>query len=127
MKLACLSELRKEIKIRESRIENLKAVTLSLSRIDGLPKTQNLESRVEKIASEIVDTEREIDNLRGELAEKSLDLSELILQRLSSTTARAMILRYVQGKPCKEISQTMGYTLRYTSLLIERGKKIIES
>ena len=105
----------------------MKAVTLSLSRIDGLPKIQNLESRVEKLAIEIIDLERELNNLRGELAEKTLDLSELILQRLSGATASVMILRYVEGKTCKEISQIMGYTLRYTFRLIERGKKIFES
>ena len=61
MKLTVVMDLQKRIVAAENRLKSLREMeTAMTSRLDGLPKSNVQVSRVEKVATQIVDTERRI-------------------------------------------------------------------
>ena len=87
---------------------------LTLNGIDGLPHSTEAKSRVEKIALELVETEHELDNLRGQLILAKSELADKILREVEDTTLQTLlILRYVECLSFKETARRMHFTLRH--------------
>ncbi len=73
--------------------------------IDGLPHSQNFESRVEKIALKIAEGDRELLTLQKTMAEKAIALADKIRSSdLTSQEQEILILRYVACMRFRDIS-----------------------
>lgn len=126
MKLSAVQLLRREIEREERRLEEMKlAATNTTAKLDGLPRVKAHSSKVEK-AVQIVDSERRLAELRAELVEKSLDLNDEILKRVSGQSVIVLIMRYIGGKSFEEISAAMKLSRSYVSRLHSQGVKEFE-
>lgn len=124
--------LKKQIADEVQRLEGLKDFALSITPqfsretyrdeknklqsftcLNVMPKGNSTDSRVEKIAVLIADTENKISNLQKELATESMLLTEKINANFTGIEHRILFGHYVNGKSFREIALTSHYTLRY--------------
>lgn len=108
--------------------ENLRAWKVCAENIvpvlDGLPKSQFIKSRVERITTAIIDTEQQITKLREQLNETKLTLATQIFREFKEPMLQTLlILRYVECLSYKEVSRRMGLSLRHTYRLHENFLK----
>ena len=123
--LNSVRDLQKKIRNLERRVQELR---ISMDNIvpvlDGLPHSSEAKSRVERIALMIVDTERELEDLRGQLPKVQSTLAEVILREVDSPPLQSfLVLRYVEGLSFKETARRMRYTLRHVYRLQEKFLK----
>lgn len=98
MNLYCVRELEQKILRLEEKITTLRETMSGMepAKLDGLPKEKNfLSSRVEKIAQELIDGERELEELRAEQRVLGAELTIEILRHVHGRAARIMVMRYV--------------------------------
>ena len=119
-------ELKKRIRDVESHLQSLQTAAENLVPIlDGLPHSTEAKSRVEKIALSLVETEHELDKLRGQLILTKTELAEKILREVEDATYQTLlVLRYVECLSFKETARRMHFTLRHIFRLHD---KILEN
>lgn len=92
--------------------------------IDGLPHSSGAKSSVEKTALKIVEHEREIEHLRGQLLKEKSRLADMIMTQVNDPTLQTLlILRYVACCSFKETARRMRYGIRYVFKLHENFLK----
>lgn len=102
---AAISESEKELEMWR------RTATLKVPAQNGLPKTQNPNSRVERFAVKIADESHKLMELRQRLNDAIPRLESKICHEVADATARRIfILRYVEGMYFKEIGSAMGYS-----------------
>lgn len=111
MKLDEVIKMRGEIAACERRLESLREMqTAMTSRLDGLPKAKAHVSRVEKVATQIVDTERCLAELNREVDEKASELAEEIFRRVEGMSCAVLFKRYVMCKTFAQIASETNYS-----------------
>ena len=130
MELTCVRELKAELQRRQERLKNLREVATSVTvpRLDGLPRPNNLFSKPEKFMQLIIDEERELARLQVELDETATDLSKEIKKRVDDARQETiLILRYVGCLSFREVSRRTLYSVRNCLRLHNSGKSKFES
>ena len=104
--LNSVRELNKQIRRQEQHLQALRLSAENLVPIlDGLPHSDEAKSRVEKIALMIVESERELENLRAQLDRASEDLPARIHDEVSDVQERTvLLLRYVACMRFRDIA-----------------------
>ena len=112
--LNSVRDLHKKICGLEKKLRALKVCADNIVPVlDGLPKSNFIKSRVEKIATAIVETEQELVELRGQLTETKLTLATQIFKETEDAVNQTLlILRYVECLSYKDTAHRMHYTLR---------------
>ena len=119
----------------ENLREKIKELSDALSRVthtlDGMPKTENYSSILERLVASKVDLE---DKLKKLEVEKEITQAEiavtLALSDLTVDERKILLMRYSDCRPFKEIAKSMKYTerlifLRHRSAL-DKLKKTAE-
>ena len=124
--LNSVRELKKKIRDVESQLQALRTAAENLVPIlDGLPHSNEAKSRVEKIALSLVETERELDNLREKIIVVKSQLTDKILREVEDTTYQTLlVLRYVECLSFKETARRMHFSLRYVFKLHDKILKL---
>lgn len=111
MELLTVRTLKEKIEVAKLKLlalrENAQSIT---AKLDGLPRSQSLTSKVEKFAAQIVDAENELSRLVIEFAERSEELTTLIKQRVKGNAAIVLYRRYILCETFKEIATAMNYS-----------------
>lgn len=111
MKLDEVIKMRGEIAACERRLESLREMqTAMTSRLDGLPKAKAHVSRVEQVATQIVESESRLAQLYAEVDEKASELAEEIFQRVEGMSCTVLFKRYVMCKTFAQIATETNYT-----------------
>lgn len=102
-------EIFKAIRAGESDLETLRLTATKLVPLrDGMPKAQNLESRVEEITVMILECERELTQLKEKLIEVTGELARKIArENLTPQERRVIFLRYVACQNFRDIAFDM--------------------
>ena len=121
-KLNTVRDIKKSIRDLERRLKDLRLAAQNIVPIiDGLPHSTEIKSRVENITLSIVETGRELDDLRERLPHEQARLAELILREVSDPALQGFaVLRYVACVSFKETAHRMHITLRHTFRLNEK-------
>jgi len=131
LKLSTVQELKERIETKAAQIEALRGAleSVSIPILDGLPKVKSPQtSKIERLTAQIVDVERELENLRGEFAESVVTLTREILERVKGHSAqKVLILRYCAGKSFKEICFELSYSKAHIFRLHQQGVKQFNS
>ena len=104
-----------------------KAISVSTSRLDGLPRATALTSRTENFVMTLADAERRICDLRIEIELKRLALGFEIVERVKGKAQEVLLLHYVEGEPFRKIAAQLKVTSSCVSRWHVRGKKIFAS
>ena len=104
--LNIVRELKKQIRDLERHLQALRLSAENLVPIlDGLPHSNSAKSRVEKIALMIIESERELENLRAQLDRASEELPARIHDEVSDVQERTLLLlRYVACMRFRDIA-----------------------
>ena len=122
MKLKMVTELYRELEIRQAKLAALKAATLQPARLE-MPPSQSIAQPTERIAVEILVLEEEITRLQEEIIGAKAELVILILDKVSSpTVAQILIRKYVRRETFQLIATEMRYSLRHVFRLHEKGR-----
>lgn len=123
MKLTDVSVLYQKITSTQAALAFLytKSKSAHTSHLDGLPHGTKNESRTESLATKIVDTERELENLRDEYAAASFQLVSEINQRVSGKASTVLFLHYIMFEPFTEIAAEMKISPSHVSKLHRHG------
>ena len=105
-------ELRNRILAMARHVESLRISASNLVPVlDGLPHARQSESRVEKIALKVLESEKELASLREEFDTVAAQLAEKIKNApLSSQEREILILRYVACERFRDISFQTNYS-----------------
>lgn len=120
-------ELAKKIEREKRRLEDLRILAAGTTPIlDGMPHTQPIDFKVERLATMMSDTESLIRALLKQLA----DLKFALLMKLQSfgldeLQERVLTYHYVSCLKFKEIAKLMSYTKEYVSMLHSKGLKAL--
>ncbi len=97
---------------------------LSYTCLDAQPKGTSKDSRVEMIATLIVDTEKIIENLKIQLEKETpLLIKKIQAEFPDGTEQRILISRYIVGQSFREIARIFHYSLRHIFRVHDRAKK----
>lgn len=123
--LNSVRELNKQIRRQEQHLQALRLSAENLVPIlDGLPHSNEAKSRVEKIALMIIESERELENLRKEMTAAKSELVEKILRAVDEPAMQTLLaLRYVECLSFKETARRLRFTLRHVFRLHEKFLK----
>ena len=115
MTLEELNEVRNikiSIESAEKALETWRrAESLKIPTRDGLPKSKNADSRVERLAVKIADASRRVDALKMQLADAIERLEQQICDEISDANAQTLfIMRYVDCMYFRDIGLAMGYS-----------------
>ena len=112
MELSRIRELKEKIEEAELDLEDLRRRLESVSsKMERLPKVNSsLKTLVESLAARVIDRERELENLRGELAESVVTLTQEILEQVQGRSAQILVFRYCELKTVKEIAIELHYS-----------------
>lgn len=101
---------------------------ISYTCLDVSPKGSGKDSRVEMIATLIIDTEKIIEGLEKRLKEETEILMKKIVENFpKGVEHRLLFNRYVIGKSFKEIAHLMRYSLRQIFYVHKRILKRLHS
>ena len=115
---AAISESEKELEMWR------RTATLKVPAQNGLPKTQNPNSRVERFAVKIADESHKLMELRQRLNDAIPRLESKICHEVADATARRIfILRYVEGMYFRDIGFAMGYSEQHIYYLHNKTLK----
>ena len=120
--LNAVRDINKKIRDLERRLKDLRLAAENIVPIvDGLPHSNEIQARVEKIALQTVETERELDDLRARLPHVQMHLTEMIFREVDAPVLQTFAtLRYVACVPFKETSHRLHITLRHAFRLNEK-------
>lgn len=109
------------------RLVDLKVCAVSMTPIlDGMPHAPALESKVERIALLIADTEQTIKNMCQSLAQRKFELlTRLQALPLNELQQRVLSYHYVACLRFKEIAKMLNFTKEYISKLHNRGLRAL--
>lgn len=118
-------ELCKQIRALERHLE---ALRLSMENIvpvlDGMPHATEAKSKVERIALRIIDSEQELEALRGALEQAKTHLANVIMTKVDNPSHQTLLfLRYVSCLSFKETARRMRCSLRHVFRLHEQFLK----
>ena len=122
MKLDTVRELDGKIRELERRLDSVKSSIFPTPELDGQPRAKRHYSRIEKIASAIVDLERELAELRAEQISAKIDLIAALFERVRHADEfKILILRYADCLPFKEIAERLHFSEARIYELHRRG------
>ena len=123
--LNSVRKLKKRIRDLEWRLQALRTAADNIVPVlDGLSHSSEAKSRVEKIALDLIETERELNNSRAQIILTKSELADKILREVEDTTLQTLlILRYVECLSFKETARRMHFTLRHLYRLHEKFLK----
>lgn len=113
MELQAALKLRRQIEAEEIYLAAMQAQATapSTTRLDVLPRSKATASRVEALATLVVDSEHRLNDLREELACMMLDLVIEICERVPSPLPRdVLVARYVDLLEFKDVAQRLNYS-----------------
>lgn len=115
--------LNKKFRCLKAKIETLRMSVTNLTPIiNGLPKTKEAKSYVEKLALDIVEKERECEKLRVQIEQAKVKLINRIFTEENDTIWQTfLVLRYVECLQIKEVAKRMNFCVRYLYKLSERS------
>jgi len=124
--LNSVRELNKQIRELERHLVALRISVENITPIlDGLPHSTDVKSRVEKLALDIVDDEKQLATLREQLPHVKINLVNLIMREADNPTLQTLlILRYVACCSFKETARRMKFTLRHVYRIHEKFFKM---
>lgn len=96
--LNAVRDLRNKIRDLTSHLQALRLSAQSITPvIDGLPHSDSVKSRVEKLALKIIEHERELSDLSRRFATSALDLTDRInrADQLNQQEKTILLMRYV--------------------------------
>lgn len=96
--LNVVRDLRNKIRDLTSHLQALRLSAQNIvPRIDGLPHSDSVKSRVEKLALQIIEHERELSDLSRQFATSALDLTDRInrADQLNQQEKSILLMRYV--------------------------------
>ena len=101
MKLNAAREVYARIEKAKAKLETLKsaAAAAKVSILDGLPHTKTQSSPVEKFIVAIAEEERRLGALADEFSDVTIELCQLINQRVAGSAGGVLVLRYVSCLP----------------------------
>ena len=129
MDLNLVTEIKRQIKWEKIQLEDLREVSKSVSipKWDGMPKAKSLESSVERVVLKIIETEKRLEELKIELSEAKIKLTEEIYSRVKDSEAAAILVaRYVHGLQFKAIAAKFYYSEGNIFYRWRKGKKSFE-
>ena len=101
-------DLRDKIREKEWHAETLRRTADDLVPVrDGLPKDKTPHSRVESLIVKVRTLEQEADNLRGEMAEAAIRLTDKLSATLKGQELQVMTLRYVNCQRFLDIQEAL--------------------
>ena len=113
--LNAVRELNKKIRDVERHLQSLRIAAENLVPVlNGLPHSKGAKSRVEKIALDIVATERELVSLQEHLPLTKAELADKILHEVNAPDLQTLlVLRYVECLSFEKIARQMKSSLRH--------------
>lgn len=111
--MVCRS-LKQKIDAAKIKLQMLRDLAENISQeLDGLPRGNSVESRIEKITAAIVDAENLIFRLIRIKAECATELADYLSKLpFDGVTRQVLNLRYGLCLPFKEIARRLGYHIR---------------
>lgn len=94
LKLNKVRDIKAKISILEQKLTCFRAMTLKPPIIDGMPKSRSRTSVTERLAVQILDTERELSILRAELETEKAELGVAILDKVKEPLLAAVLILY---------------------------------
>lgn len=111
MKLTTVFELEEKISAARDELARLKSLaTATTARIDGLPRSTSVTSRIENYAVKILDCQRRLDGLVEDSLCAQIDLTLDITKRVHGTAGAILYRRYIQLKPFAVIAAELNYS-----------------
>lgn len=122
-KLKVCWSLKARIDDEKARLQELRNLATSITaEIDGLPKSKNISSKVERITAAIVDTENLIQQLITIKGECSLELNQqLAASGIDAVTRQVLFCRYGLCMLFRDIGISIGYSERRVYSLHSAG------
>lgn len=120
--LCIVRGLKKKQRDFEKHLQELKVAAENIVPvIDGLPRAKNAKSRVERIALDILECERELLEICGLVVTAQEELADKILAEITSPSLFTFaVLRYVECLSFKDCAHRMRITLRHAFRLDEK-------
>lgn len=112
--LNIVRELKKLLTKEEQRLDALRINAVNIVPIlDGLPHAKTAQSRVEKNALKIIESEHEIEHLQTELIRAKTTTLDKIMSKVDEPNHQTLlVLRYVECLSFREIARRMHFVLR---------------
>ena len=120
-----LRELQSELHRRQRKLATLEgAVTNLTSLLDGMPRSREHVSKVEKLALKIVEAQKEIAGLKIEMLRVATELISAIRSSgLTEQEEQVLLSRYVMCKPIQDIMDELELGERRVYKLLSQGEK----
>ena len=112
--LNIVRELKKILTKEEQRLNSLRINALNITPvIDGLPHAKTAQSKVERNALRIIESEQEVETLRAEMVQAKSTLADKIMSQVDEPNYQTLlVLRYVECLSFREIARRMHFVLR---------------
>ena len=125
--LNVVRELIQKLKREEQRLQALRTKAENIVPIlDGLPHAKTAQSKVERLALKIIESEQLIEVLQAEIIRAKTRLIDLILERVEEPAFQTLlVLRYVECLSFRETARRMHYCLRNIFQLHDRAKDFL--
>ena len=95
---------------------------------DNMPHSKSVKSRVEELATKILEVDAELDKVREQIIQAEINLTEQIISKVDNPVLQKFaILRYVKCLPYTDIATQMGYTRRNIYFLRRKFLKLFTS
>lgn len=122
-------ELKKKIEMEKEKLKQQKMLITSItSELDGMPRSQDKASKVEKLAVSIIDTENKILSLKEVFQNCLAELAEKLIDLISNSDIRQVILyRYGYCKLFRDIGVDLRLSERRIYDLHSMGLKILKN
>lgn len=123
--ISTVRELHDKIRQRNQYIAGLReALTTTTQILDGMPKAKNYSSRLEALTAEILDAEKEREELQAQVIDAGLSLATEIFQRITNDIgAKILFMRYVQCLQFSEIALRLHYSEQWIYFMHSRYLK----
>lgn len=120
--LCTVRGLKKKQRDIEKHLQELKVASENIVPVlDGLPRAKNAHSRVERIALDILQCERELVEICGLIVKAQEELADKITSELTSPALFTFaVLRYIECLSFKDVAHRMRITLRHAFRLDEK-------
>ena len=127
--LYSVRNLKNKVKLLEQARASLLATAEDLaSVVDDMPRSQEVKSRVEKLAIKILEIDAQLDSVREQMIQAEIELAKKIVAEVANPTLQKFaILCYVKCLSYKEIAAEMGYTRRNVYFLRCKFLKLFTS
>ena len=125
MDLEIVRDIRNRIEEEREKVKALRlTMSLPTARLDGLPRSHSLESRVEGLAVHLVDAEQKVERLEAECDKASASLFDEIQRRVRTPVHVAMlVMRYISCLSFRTIARKSDYSLRQVFRLVKRAEE----